>query len=133
MHKRIVLIIVAAIICIISVGAERREPHRESIDFEGQGFQKMYTTAYCMGHHTADGSAVFEGGCACSEEHIGDVAIIYNLEGEFLGYYICNDTGAGGVEQGTVIDVYRTEYDRCVDWMEVTQGKCWVKWIEGDG
>ena len=131
MHKRVILAILAVIICILSVGAMK---HRE-IDFIGNGFVKMHTTAYNVGHHTANGSAVHEGGCACSIDHIGDVAIIYTLDGEFLGYFECNDTGAegGGVRKGTVVDIYRTDYDRCVEWMELTQGKVWVKWIEGDG
>lgn len=134
MRQAAALILMAAFLVLI--GAKCPPPEEpKQIDFEGNGFQKMNTTAYDVGHHTANGSAVHEGGCACSIDHIGDVAIIYTLEGEFLGYFECNDTGAegGGVRKGTVVDIYRTDYDRCVEWMEITQGKCWVKWIEGDG
>ena len=97
----------------------------------------MATTAYCVGHHTSNGSAVHEGGCACSIDHIGDVAIIYSINGDFLGVFECNDTGAdgGGVRAGKVVDIYRTDYDRCVEWME-TVGKTqtiWVQWIPGNG
>lgn len=135
MRQTIVAVLLLA--CLVLIGAKRPapEPNQKLINFEAQGFTKMNTTAYDVGHHTANGSAVHEGGCACSIDHIGDVAIIYTLEGEFLGYFECNDTGAegGGVRNGTVVDIYRTDYDRCVDWMELTQGKCWVKWIEGEG
>lgn len=134
MRQAIALILIA--VFFILIGAKCPIPEEpKQIDFEGNGFQKMNTTAYDVGHHTANGSAVHEGGCACSIDHIGDVAIIYTLEGEFLGYFECNDTGAegGGVRKGTVVDIYRTDYDRCVEWMELTQGKVWVKWIKGVG
>ena len=94
----------------------------------------MYATAYCMGHHTANGSKVHEGGCACSPEHLGDVAIVYTLEGNFLGYYECNDTGGTeGLNAGTVIDIYRCNYTRCQSFMKLTRGRVWVKWVKGKG
>lgn len=133
--RKVMTICMIIVICLVSIGAERREPHQEEIDFEAQGFTIMHTTAYNVGHHTANGSAVHEGGCACSISHIGDVAIVYTLDGEFLGYLECNDTGAegGGVRRGTVLDVYKSDYDRCVEYMELTGGKVWVKWIHGEG
>ena len=129
--KKIISIITALLVWSVSIGATRYEP----MDFEAAGFQKISTTAYCVGHHTANGDAVYEGGCACNPEHIGDVAVIFSLEGEFLGYYFCNDTGkvGGGVRRGVVVDIYRTDLDRCQDWMEQTGGKCWIRWIEGEG
>lgn len=129
------IILFFIIVCIVSVGAERREPHNEQIDFEAQGFEKISATAYCVGHHTADGSAVFEGGCACSPDHIGDVAIVYTLDGEFIDYFICNDTGADKVRSGEILDIYRIDYDRCVDFMKLIgkEQKVWVRWIEGNG
>jgi len=134
-HRRIVLVIFFALVAVVSLGAARGEIRRNDIAFESQGFTKMHTTAYCVGHHTANGSAVHEGGCACSIDHIGDVAIVYTLDGEFLGYLECNDTGAegGGVRAGNVLDVYRTDLERCQAWMDRTGGKVWVKWIHGNG
>ena len=135
--RKVILLIFAVIVCVVSVGAERREPHHESIDWEAQGFQKMKTTAYCMGHHTANGSAVHEGGCACSPDHIGDVAIVYTLEGEFIGYLECNDTAGpdSAVTAGKVIDVYKPTLDMCQEYMEKV-GKSQsvgVLWIDGEG
>ena len=131
------IITIAIIACIISVGASRREPHQEEIDFAGQGFEKMYATAYCVGHHTADGSSVFEGGCASSLDHIGDVAIVYTLDGEFIAYLICNDTGkeGGGVRDGDVLDVYKSDMDRCKEFMRQIgkEQMVYVKWIDGEG
>lgn len=129
--KKIIAILLALAVWTISIGAERKEP----LDFKAAGFEKISTTAYCTGHTTANGSKVHEGGCANSLDRIGQVAIIYSLEGEFLGYFECNDTGkeGGGVRAGNVVDIYRTDYDRCVEWMELTGGKCWIRWIEGEG
>ena len=138
MRKRI-LIAIAILICILSVGAERNEkiPYDNSIDFAGQGFEKIYATAYCVGHTTANGSKVHEGGCACSKDHIGEVAIVYTLDGEFIGYLECNDTGAedGGVRAGNVLDVYKTDMDGCKEFMTLigAEQKVWVKWIKGEG
>lgn len=106
--------------------------------FEENGFQLMSTTAYCMGHHTANGSAVHSGGCACSPDRIGQVAIVYTVDGDFLGYYECNDTGAGGVRAGTVIDIYRRNLTQCTSYMKITttengSNKVFVKWIDGKG
>lgn len=133
MSKRLMVCIVALIVWFVSIGAERREPHQEEIDFAGQGFVKMHTTAYHQGEITANGSKVHTGGCACNP-HLGDIAIVYTLDGQFLGYYECNDTGStSGLTNGTVIDVYRNNYTQCEMYMKLTGGKVWVKWIEGNG
>lgn len=130
MRKGLIALFIA--VCILSVGAGKAEPE---IDFEAQGFQVMSTTAYCVGHHTANGSPVHHGGCASSLDRIGQIAIVYTLDGNFLGYYECNDTGAegGGVRKGTVLDIYRKNLTMCTGYMKITGGKVYVKWIEGDG
>ena len=137
MRYRTGLILMAVLICIVSIGAERREPVPQTgeVNLEAHGFQVMHTTAYVVGHHTANGSPVHSGGCACSIDHIGDIAILYTLNGHFLGYYECNDTGAegGGVRAGRVIDVYRCNMTHATGWMKLTGGKVYVKWITGNG
>lgn len=131
--RKAIVILFAVLVCIVSVGAERREPHNESIDFEAAGFQKMHTTAYCMGEVTANGSKVHTGGCACNP-HLGDVAIVYTLDGKYLGIYECNDTGGTqGLQNGTVIDVYRKNLTMCETWMKITGGKVYVLWVKGKG
>ena len=131
--KRGTWLILLIALLVMSQGAERGEPHQEAIDWEANGFQKMYATAYYTGHHTANGSAVHTGGCACNP-HVGDVAIVYTLDGNFLGYYECNDKGGTeGLYAGTVIDIYRNNLTQCQMFMKITGGKVYVKWIEGDG
>jgi len=134
MKRGTVLVLLVAVL-LISQGAERHEPHQESIDWKAQGFQKMHATAYCVGHHTANGSAVHGGGCACNP-HLGDLAIVYTLDGKFLGYYECNDTGGTqGLQNGTVIDIYRKNLTQCQMLMKLlgAEQKVYVKWIEGNG
>lgn len=96
-------------------------------------FVEMYATAYCCGEITANGSKVHEGGCACNP-HLGEVAVVYTMDGEFIGYFECNDTGTTkGLQKGTVIDVYRSDYSRCKEFMKLTGGKVKVQWIKGEG
>lgn len=131
--KRITAIILSIVVMIFSTGATRNEPHNESIDWKAQGFEVMATTAYCMGHHTANGSPVHHGGCACNT-HIGDIAIVYTLDGHYLGLYECNDSGSTeGLKAGRVIDVYRSNLTMCQSYMKITGGKVYVKWISGKG
>lgn len=105
----------------------------EKNEFLLDGFEVMALTAYCCGEITANGSKVHEGGCACNT-HVGDVAVVYTIDGEFLGYFECNDTGSSkGLQKGTVIDIYREDLGRCEDIMRISRGKCYVKWISGKG
>ncbi len=105
----------------------------EAEEFNLEGFEIMNATAYYQGEVTANGSKVHSGGCACNP-HLGDVAIVYTLDGDFLGLYECNDTGGTeGLKNGTVIDIYRKNYTQCQSFMKLTGGKVYVKWIDGKG
>ena len=129
--KRIIAILLALIVWAISIGATRNEP----MDFEAAGFTQMSTTAYILKGTTANGGTTRPGICASSIDRIGDVAIVYTLDGEFLGLYECTDTGAenGGVRAGTVLDVWRANLTQAESYMKITGGKVYVKWIEGEG
>ena len=139
MKRKICLITFLIVSLIINLACARCEekPKDNTIDFEAQGFQKLSATAYCMGHHTANGSPVHPGGCASSREHLGDVAIIYTIDGNFLGYYECNDLGGTeGIQNGYVIDLYRSNLTQCQSFMKLIAAndyKVWVKYIEGEG
>lgn len=129
--KRTIAILIALMVWTISIGATRNEP----MDFEAAGFQKMHTTAYILSGTTADGGTTHPGICASSIDRIGSIAIVYTLDGEFLGLYECTDTGAegGGVRAGTVLDVWRKNMTQATSYMKLTGGQVYVKWIEGDG
>lgn len=126
---RKVLAVLLAVIWILSIGAERRP----EIDFETAGFQKMHTTAYVIHGTTATGTETRPGICACNP-HLGEIAIIYTTDGQYLGMYECLDTGGTeGLQQGTVIDVWRANMTQATNYMKLTGGTVYVKWIEGEG
>lgn len=125
MMKKKILVMVLILCLLTPINASCEMP---------DGFSKIKCTAYCCGEITANGSKVHEGGLAASKEHMGDVAELYTLEGEFLGYFECNDAGGtDAIRNGYVIDIYRKNYERCVEWMIKTQGKVLVRWIKGKG
>lgn len=135
MGMRKVLICLFVAIWILTIGAERGEPHQEEINFEAAGFQRMHTTAYILEGTTADGGHTRPYICASSIDHIGDLAVVFTLDGDYLGMYECTDTGreGGGVRAGTVLDVWRKNMTQATNYMKITGGECWVLWIEGDG
>ena len=132
-----ITILIAVCIWALSIGAERNEPLQNDghIDFAEAGFQRMHTTAYILEGTTADGGHTRPYICASSIDHIGDVAIVYTLEGDYLGTYLCTDTGreGGGVRAGRVLDVWRKNMTQATSYMKITNGECWVLWVEGEG
>lgn len=130
---RLKVILLVLVICFVSLGAERREPHQEEINFSEAGFTQMYTTAYIIHGTTATGGETRPGICACNP-HLGEVAIVYTLDGQYLGMYECTDTGiTDGLKNGTVLDVWRVNMTQAESYMKLTQGRVWVRWISGNG
>ena len=81
---------------------------------------KMRVTCYtATGNPTATGVMPFEGGCAAKRDWMGDVAVVYTLEGEFVAYLDINDTGGHGrIKDSSSIDVYRDTLAGCYEWVE---------------
>lgn len=132
--RKLILIIFLAIVCITSIGAERNEPRQETIDFEANGFQKIYVTAYCVGHHTATGVPVHYGCMAVSKEHLGDAVLLYTVDGEFIDIFEGNDQGGtDAIREGRVVDIYFSDYQQCKDFMAKTGGVAYIKYISGVG
>lgn len=132
--RRITLIIAAMLICIVSIGAERREPHQETIDWQAQGFQKIKVTAYCCGTHTATGVPVHYGCMAVSRDHLGDCAYLYTVEGDFIDLFEGNDQGGtDAIRNGYVVDIYFPTLDECKAFMSRTGGVAYIKYVPGVG
>lgn len=118
---------------LIFLNLKAQASRQWDIDWEGQGFEKMYVTAYTIQGITATGVPTHEGICACNT-HLGDVAIVYTLDGEYIGLYECVDTGATeGLKKGTVIDIWEPDYQAAKALMAQCgrRGKVFVKWISG--
>lgn len=132
--RKLILIIFLAIVCITSIGAERNEPRQETIDFEQAGFQKIYVTAYCCGTHTATGVPVHYGCMAVSKEHLGDVAILYTTDNEYIGIFERNDQGGtDAIREGRVVDIYFPSYEQCREFMARTGGVAYIQFVPGKG
>lgn len=128
------IILIAILTCIVFVGAERNEPRQETIDFEQAGFEKIYVTAYCVGHHTATGVPVHYGCMAVSKEHLGDVAILYTVGGEYIDIFEGNDQGGtDAIRESRVVDVYFPTLEECRAFMAKTNGVAYIKYISGVG
>ena len=80
---------------------------------------KMRVTCYApTGNPTASGVMPFEGGCAAKRDWIGGVAVVYDLEMNFICTLQINDCGGHErLKSGQSIDVYRESLDRCYDWV----------------
>ena len=128
MRKR--LIVLFAIACLISCGAERGE-RVNTVDTSGM--VTMYTTAYNLHGITANGGTTRPHIAACNTR-LGQIAIIYSMDGEYLYTAEITDTGStDGLIAGTVIDVWFDTYEEAVEWMAKTGGKCKVLFVKGQG
>ena len=126
------LVIILVLSGTITASADGLD-HSELFDSEEVEFVQMVTTAYCCGSITYNGSAVHVGGAACNPR-IGQVAIIYSMEGEYLMTVEVNDSGsAQGLVEGWAIDVYFPTLEECQEWMALTGGHVMIQFIDGVG
>lgn len=130
--KKILLVVLIASLFVLPVQAKGIVPDQEN------GLQKIKTTAYCQGTVTASGKKVRYGICAGADWMVDEgnwVALLYSSDGtEFYGYFeILDKGGTDAIKNGRVIDVYFPTYDECKDWMEATEGKCLVKYVQAEG
>lgn len=144
---------------IVELPEEIPEPYEPDSSPE-PGLMLMKTTAYCYGDITYTGQKAREGIAAGKKDWIGKAALIYEAvphgsgyeTGELIGIYELQDIGygkdskdgvkssvrsdkesRGTIERGECLDIYRTSYDRCVDWMKETGGMVFVQIIPAEG
>jgi len=132
MRKGIVITL-CIIICLVSCGAERGE-RVNTVDTSGM--VTMYTTAYNLHGITANGGTTRPNIAACNG-HLGEIAVVYTIDGEYLTTVEITDTGGSeGMKAGVVLDVWFDTYEECVAWMlkvADSGGKCKVLFIKGQG
>lgn len=106
-----VAIMTAGIILAVSMrtsAAEFEEPTRI----------RCTTYTSTAGKVTYSGVPARQGILAGKKEWIGKTAILYDEEMNIIGYFEFMDTGAtNGLNNGTVIDVYRDSLDNCNKWI----------------
>lgn len=84
--------------------------------------RKCWATAYCDYGTTASGTTTTEGRTlAATPKDYGKTAFLYLDDGDgiirqdnFIGQYVCEDTGGEPIKKGYVVDIYMTDYDRCM-------------------
>lgn len=98
----------------------------------GEDLQKVRCTCYLpTGNKTADGTVPYEGIIASNRDHLGDVAVLYSVDGEFIGFFECRDIGGHRkLRNGTAIDVYRDNMDRAWEWVGEWGDYVYIYWIE---
>lgn len=128
--RKIKIITLFIIICIVSCGADKKEIPNP---VDTSGMETMYTTAYNLHGITATGVPTHPGICACNTR-LGQVALIYSMDGQFLMMAECVDVGGTeGLKQGRVCDVWFDTMEECERWMSTTGGRVKILWIDGKG
>lgn len=106
--------------------------------------QKAHATAYCQTGETASGDYTRNGVCAGSRAYLGSVIIVYKRLpdgriGDYIGMFECLDTGGtSGLQNGTVVDVWRPNLAACQDFMDIVyedgcQGKVYIQILDAKG
>lgn len=135
MRKRILSVLLVLVMLLLvllySLPVEAAEP---------SDLQLMRVTCYTYppGSITASGCEVREGIVAGKKEWIGALVILYDADMNFIGYFEALDTGfgidrdgngIGSIQEGTSIDVFRDNMDRCKEWVNAYGDFCYVQII----
>ena len=99
------------------------------------GCQIMRCTCYTpTGNKTADGTWPYVGICASNREHLGQVAVVYTMDGRGIGYFECRDTGSHeDLKNGTRIDIFRETEQGVREWQQTVGDYVIVQWVSGNG
>jgi hypothetical protein len=102
---------------------------------EYEDAQLVRCTCYLpTGNRTADGTWPYEGILASNYDHMGDVALLYSVEGEYIGMFESRDVGGHPMlRNGTAVDIYRDNMDRAWAWVGEWGDHVYVRWIKAEG
>lgn len=97
--------------------------------------QQVRCTCYLpTGNRTADGTVPYYGICASNRAHLGDVACVWTLDGEFIGYFECRDIGGNvKLRNGTAIDIFQPDMQSALDWVATYGDYVEIIWISAEG
>lgn len=125
--KRIIAMIVLLLFFPLTVRADTRQTP--------DGCNVVRCTCYLpTGNCTADGTIPYEGICASNRDHLGQVAVVYDMDMNFIGYFECRDTGGHeGLKNGTRIDIFRNDMDGVREWQNTVGDYVIVQWVKGEG
>ena len=97
--------------------------------------QKVRCTCYLpTGNKTADGTVPYEGIIASNREHLGDMCMVFDMDGALIGIFESRDVGGHRkLRNGTAIDVYRDNMDRAKEWVQTYGDYVQIIWIDAEG
>ena len=99
---------------------------------EEHNLQRVKVSCYIAGEgaHTADGSIPIEGMVSSNREHLGMDMILYTDDFIPEARFQCTDMGGHPMLQnGTAVDFYRDDIDRCWSFVNTHSSYVWVEWI----
>ena len=99
------------------------------------GCELIRCTCYTpTGNKTADGTIPYEGICASNKDHLGQVAVVYDMDMNFIGYFEARDLGGNeDLQNGTRIDIYRDTEQGVREWQQTVRDYVIVQWVSGNG
>ena len=97
--------------------------------------QTVRCTCYLpTGNRTADGTVPYEGIIASNREHLGDMAILLTMDGEYIAMMECRDVGGHRkLRNGTARDVDRDTMERAWEGVHTYGDYVQIIWIPAEG
>lgn len=130
MKKKIIAIIMAAAVIF------HANIRTSAVEVEFTEPTLIRCTCYTAseGSITRSGAEVREGIIAGKEEWLGCVAVLYDIDMNFIGYFEFLDTGGHEtLKNGTSIDVYRDSMDGCYEWIGMYGDYIYLQLIDAEG
>ena len=117
------------------IGALLAALHITAFTFFDWEPQTVRCTCYvATGNRTADGTIPYEGIIASNKEHLGQTAMLYTMDGAFIGFFEARDLGGHHMlKNGTAIDVFRDSMDRAYEWVGEYGDYVQIIWIPAEG
>ena len=108
---------------------DKKKKKKKKIKPSSDAYKVRCTCYIPTGNPTASGIYPHEGIIATNREHLGESAMLFTIDGEFIGYFDSMDTGGHeGLKNGTRIDVYRDTLDRAYDWVATYGDYVLIEW-----
>lgn len=100
-----------------------------------QQSEQIRCTCYLpTGNCTYDGTMPYEGILASNKEHLGDIALLWTVEGEYIGMFEARDIGGGQMlKDGTAIDIFREDMEGAKEWIATYGDYVRILWIPAEG
>lgn len=120
--REITLTVIALVLLLVFILTEAQKV--SAAELPEVEVRHVWATAYCDYGTTASGTTTEEGRTlAAMPKDFGKKAYVYLDDGDgiirqgnLIGSYICEDTGGKPIRvDGTVVDIYMKDYDRCME------------------